>query len=98
MFCFLAESDYNEFSIVYYGRTEIRSSDHRPVNALVEADIRQTNPRYCDDVLDDILSSLGPSDGTVLMSLDDPDSLYDAAVYQAIMCKMAVLGDILLIR
>ena len=96
---FSAEKDTNKFNIVYYGSSPIKSSDHRPVSALVEAEVRVTDTKRCEDVLKDILDHLGPSDGTVLISVEEAaDVLYEPDMYQSIMAFMAQLGKILLIR
>ncbi|GAV00951.1 hypothetical protein RvY_11731 [Ramazzottius varieornatus] len=93
------EKNTNTFTIVYYGSSQIKSSDHRPVSALVEAEVRVTDTKRCEEVLKDILDHLGPSDGTVLISVEEAaDVLYEPDMYQSIMTFMAQLGKILLIR
>ena len=44
------------------------------------------------------MDSMGPSDATVLISLDDYDAVYDNANYKTILDALSVLGQILLIR
>ncbi|XP_055343352.1 synaptojanin-1-like isoform X2 [Paramacrobiotus metropolitanus] len=92
------DMEWNDFNIVYYGRMEIRTSDHRPVSALVEVDVHVTDAHKCEEVLNDILDHLGPSDGTVLVSLEDPDAIYAPEMYQQITSILASLGEILMIR
>ena len=92
------DTEWNEFSIVYYGRSEIQSSDHRPVSALIQVDIHVTDEKRCEAALDSILATMGPSDGSVIISSDDSEALYEPDMYSAVMNAMAQLGDILLIR
>lgn len=65
----------------------------------MEAEVRVTDTKRCEEVLKDILDHLGPSDGTVLISVEEAaDVLYEPDMYQSIMTFMAQLGKILLIR
>lgn len=64
----------------------------------MEVHVRVTDAKLCQEVLDDVLNSLGPSDGTVFVSLQDADLPYGSEMEDAITKKMGQLGEILLTR
>lgn len=52
---------------LYYGRSDIRYSDHRPVSALFEIDIYKTNPNKLMDTLTRVFQSTHGSFQVVLV-------------------------------
>ena len=59
-------SDWNAGDLVYYGRADLKQSDHRPVIAMLDVQARVVDKLKREQVISDIVSSLGPSDGTVI--------------------------------
>ena len=59
-------SDWNDGDLVYYGRADLKQSDHRPVIAVLDVQARVVDKLKREQVISDIVSSLGPSDGTVI--------------------------------
>lgn len=57
--------------LLYYGRTELKTSDHRPILALVEIDVFCVDGNKRKAVLQETLKDLGPPDATVVVSPDD---------------------------
>ena len=57
-----------EPSLVFYGRAELKQSDHRPVIALLDVQARAVDKERRDKALDTIGEELGPSDGTVIVT------------------------------
>ena len=51
---------------MYYGRAELKQSDHRPIIAVMDVQARVVDRMKREKVISDIVSSLGPSDGTVI--------------------------------
>ena len=56
-----------EPSLVFYGRAELKQSDHRPVIALLDIQARVVDRARRDKTLENIGEELGPSDGTVIV-------------------------------
>ena len=52
--------------MAFYGRAELKQSDHRPVLAVLDVEARVVNPAKREDVVESLLERLGPSDGTVV--------------------------------
>ena len=59
-------SDWNDGELVYYGRADLKQSDHRPVIAVLDVQARAVDKLKREQVITDIVSNLGPSDGTVI--------------------------------
>ena len=51
---------------MYYGRAELKQSDHRPIIAVLDVQARVVDRMKRENFISDIVSSLGPSDGTVI--------------------------------
>lgn len=54
--------------LLYYGRTELKTSDHRPVLALIEIDTFRVDEKEKKQVLQRTLEDLGPPDATVVVT------------------------------
>lgn len=54
--------------IVRYGRAELRTSDHRPVYAVLQVDVVSVDEEKREEVLRHVLESHGPPDGSVLIT------------------------------
>lgn len=59
-------------ALMYYGRAELPSSDHRPVLAFVEVEIQEVVVTAQERVLQAISSTQGPLDATVVVQLLSP--------------------------
>lgn len=59
-------------ALMYYGRAEIPSSDHRPVLAIVEVEVQEVDVTAREKVFQEISSSQGPLDATVEAHIDSP--------------------------
>ncbi|XP_054709213.1 synaptojanin-1-like [Uloborus diversus] len=65
---FLTEMD-SPGSIVFYGRAELKTSDHRPVIAHIDVNILRINELKRLEVFQELISS-GPPDGTVIVQFE----------------------------
>ncbi|KAI6182586.1 Phosphoinositide 5-phosphatase [Aphelenchoides bicaudatus] len=59
--------------LTHYGRSELKTSDHRPVTALFMASVSKIDREKCLNVIEDIVASMGPPDCTVLCQIDKFD-------------------------
>ncbi|NXU50323.1 SYNJ2 protein, partial [Turnix velox] len=59
-------------ALMYYGRAELQASDHRPVLAIVEVEVQEVNQAARESVFQEVSSSQGPLDATVVVNLLSP--------------------------
>ncbi|XP_053703394.1 synaptojanin-1 isoform X3 [Synchiropus splendidus] len=87
-------------TLKYYGRAELKTSDHRPVVAVIDVDILEVDPEARHQVYKDVIALQGPPDGTVLVSLcsSGPDDYFDDALIDELLDKFANFGEVILIR
>ncbi|XP_072515382.1 synaptojanin-1 isoform X3 [Salminus brasiliensis] len=84
----------------YYGRAELKTSDHRPVVAVIDVDVLEVDPEARHQVYKDVIALQGPPDGTILVSLcsSGPDDYFDDALIDELLDKFANFGEVILIR
>ncbi|XP_073769663.1 synaptojanin-1 isoform X8 [Danio rerio] len=84
----------------YYGRAELKTSDHRPVVAIIDVDILEVDPEARHQVYKEVIALQGPPDGTILVSLcsSGPDDYFDDALIDDLLDKFANFGEVILIR
>jgi len=75
--------DWSEGRVVWYGRAELKQSDHRPVLAVIDIQARKVDTAKREQVISDLLSKLGTHDGTVVVTpctnvVDITDELVEA--------------------
>ncbi|XP_055004765.1 synaptojanin-1 isoform X2 [Boleophthalmus pectinirostris] len=87
-------------SLKYYGRAELKTSDHRPVVAVIDVNILEVDPEARHQVYKDVIALQGPPDGTILVSLcsSGPDDYFDDALIDELLDKFANFGEVILIR
>ncbi|VDK17407.1 unnamed protein product [Anisakis simplex] len=81
----------NAVKLEWYGRSELKTSDHRPVSAVFRVDAFAVNPEKCKTVYDDVLSCSGPPDATVLVSVDGA-AIFPVDLYFGVLDKLVQLG------
>ncbi|XP_062309249.1 synaptojanin-1 isoform X1 [Osmerus eperlanus] len=87
-------------SLKYYGRAELKTSDHRPVMAIIDVDVLEVDPEERHQVYREVIAQQGPPDGTVLVALcsSGPDDYFDDALIDELLDKFTVFGEVILIR
>ncbi|XP_027129626.1 synaptojanin-1 isoform X9 [Larimichthys crocea] len=87
-------------TLKYYGRAELKTSDHRPVVSIIDVDILEVDPEARHQVYKDVIALQGPPDGTILVSLcsSGPDDYFDDALIDELLDKFAQFGEVILIR
>jgi synaptojanin len=55
--------------LFWYGRAELKQSDHRPVLGIVDIEVMRILPEEREKVFADALESVGPPDGSVLLQV-----------------------------
>lgn len=59
--------DWSEGRLLYYGRAELKQSDHRPVIAVINNEISQIDTEQRQKVFHDVIRDLGPFDCTIVI-------------------------------
>ncbi|XP_044077478.1 synaptojanin-1 isoform X5 [Siniperca chuatsi] len=87
-------------TLKYYGRAELKTSDHRPVVSIIDVDILEVDPEARHQVYKDVIALQGPPDGTILVSLcsSGPDDYFDDALIDELLDKFSHFGEVILIR
>uniref|UniRef100_A0A3B4H5T3 phosphoinositide 5-phosphatase n=1 Tax=Pundamilia nyererei TaxID=303518 RepID=A0A3B4H5T3_9CICH len=94
------EQTWSPGTLKYYGRAELKTSDHRPVVAVIDVDILEVDPEARHQVYKDVIARQGPPDGTILVSLcsSGPDDYFDDALIDELLEKFTNFGEVILIR
>ncbi|XP_070773429.1 synaptojanin-1 [Enoplosus armatus] len=94
------DNPWSPGSLKYYGRAELKTSDHRPVVSIIDVDILEVDPEARHQVYKDVIALQGPPDGTILVSLcsSGPDDYFDDALIDELLDKFALFGEVILIR
>lgn len=100
---------WNIGKLIYYGRAELKQSDHRPVIAIVDVEYAQIDTERRSSVFNDVINDLGPLDGTIVIqaedkrnpsntSDDEEDSIYDDNLMAALVQELTQIGEVTLVR
>ncbi|XP_017164092.1 synaptojanin-1 isoform X6 [Poecilia reticulata] len=94
------EQAWSPGTLKYYGRAELKTSDHRPVVAIIDVDILEVDPEERHQVYKDVIALQGPPDGTILVSLcsSGPDDYFSDELIDELLDKFANFGEVILIR
>ncbi|XP_033108886.1 synaptojanin-1-like [Anneissia japonica] len=92
------EDQWNPGRMLQYGRAELKTSDHRPVIALIEIVIQVVNEDDRDAIYKDILCQQGPTDGTIMIHLGIGGAEFSDNVVDEILRLLAQVGEVVLVR
>ncbi|KAG5837500.1 hypothetical protein ANANG_G00239930 [Anguilla anguilla] len=87
-------------TLLYYGRAEIKTSDHRPVVAIMDVDVLEVDPEARRRVYEEVIAAQGPPDGTVLVSVCDSreGGDFDDALVDHLLGEFEAFGEVVLVR
>ncbi|CAH2219275.1 synaptojanin-1 isoform X1 [Pelobates cultripes] len=92
---------WNPGTLLHYGRAELKTSDHRPVVALIEVDIFETEADERQKIYKEVFASQGPPDGTIMVSLQSStpeDNYFDDSLIDELLNQFSGYGEVILIR
>ncbi|KAL6098685.1 synj1 [Pungitius sinensis] len=94
------DNPWSAGTLKYYGRAELKTSDHRPVVSIIDVDILEVDPEARHQVYKEVIAQQGPPDGTILVSLcsSGPDDYFDDALIDELLDKFSHFGEVILIR
>lgn len=95
--------NWNPGTLLFYGRAELKQSDHRPVVAILDIEYSLIDTDKRSNVFYEVIKDLGPPDATIVIQNveqhnDDEDSIYDENVTAALVQELAEIGEVTLIR
>lgn len=94
-------TDFSFGRLLYYDRAEIKTSDHRPVMAVLDIDVLQCAEDHLDLTFDKVVAAQGPPDASVLVSLSETtDDIIPMgeSLRGAILIELGNVGEIILTR
>uniref|UniRef100_A0A8D2J5F5 Synaptojanin-1 n=2 Tax=Varanus komodoensis TaxID=61221 RepID=A0A8D2J5F5_VARKO len=92
---------WNPGTLLYYGRAELKTSDHRPVVALVDIDIFEVDAEVRHNIYKEVIAVQGPPDGTIMISVkgsSPEENYFDDSLIDELLQKFADYGEVILIR
>ncbi|NWI87656.1 SYNJ1 protein, partial [Pitta sordida] len=92
---------WNPGTLLHYGRAELKTSDHRPVVALIDIDIFEIEAEERQKVYKEVIALQGPPDGTVMVSIRSSsaeENYFDDSLIDDLLQKFAGYGEVILIR
>ncbi|XP_068000618.1 synaptojanin-1 isoform X4 [Melanerpes formicivorus] len=92
---------WNPGTLLHYGRAELKTSDHRPVVALIDIDIFEIEAEERQKVYKEVIATQGPPDGTVMVSLRSSSAegnYFDDNLIEDLLQKFESYGAVILIR
>ncbi|XP_022914943.1 synaptojanin-1 [Onthophagus taurus] len=97
------DDDHNSGKLVHYGRAELKQSDHRPVIAIVDIDIRKVDIERRQNVFYQVIADLGPPDGTIIVQCEDKNvnedtTIFDDNLTHTLLQELSQIGDVILVR
>ncbi|KAL6089117.1 hypothetical protein STEG23_008305, partial [Scotinomys teguina] len=87
-------------TLLHYGRAELKTSDHRPVVALIDIDIFEVEAEERQNIYKEVIAVQGPPDGTVLVSIRSStqgNTFFDDALIDELLQQFAHFGEVILI-
>ncbi|KAE9421444.1 hypothetical protein Angca_002217, partial [Angiostrongylus cantonensis] len=79
--------DVTDTKLIRYFRSELKTSDHRPVGAIFSVNTYRVNQTKCISLVEDIVASLGPPDSTIICNLEGVKG-FPVAVFPKIFVKL----------
>ena len=76
--------------VFWYGRAELKQSDHRPVFGIFDVDILKLETDKREQIFEDALKSVGPADGSILLQV----IFYTILLYNYMVKKIISKEDI----
>ncbi|NXJ10927.1 SYNJ1 protein, partial [Odontophorus gujanensis] len=92
---------WNPGTLLHYGRAELKTSDHRPVVALIDIDIFEIEAEERQKVYKEVIATQGPPDGTVMVSIKSSsaeENYFEDNLIDDLLQKFASYGEVILIR
>nr|CAI5836773.1 unnamed protein product [Callosobruchus analis] len=95
-----AHDEKDQGQLLYYGRAELKQSDHRPVIALVDVEARRVDESLRQKCFYEVIEWAGPPDATVVVSagVAEEETVFEDDLTMALLEELAPFGDTVLVR
>lgn len=96
--------NWNPGKLLFYGRAELKQSDHRPVVAILDIEYSLIDADKRARVFQEVIQDLGPPDATVVIQAveqhneEEEDGIYDENVTAALVQELSEIGEVTLVR
>ncbi|CAI5447115.1 unnamed protein product [Caenorhabditis angaria] len=77
--------------LMSYDRSELKTSDHRPVGSIFQLDTYKIDSKKCIELIEDVVESMGPPDGTIIVTIVGK-SRFPPSMFQPVHEKLKELG------
>jgi hypothetical protein len=87
--------------LVFYGRAELKQSDHRPVIAIIDITARKIDETKRQSMFYEVIADMGPPDGTLIVHYDGDsqnDDIFDDQLVTALLEDFTQFGEAILVR
>lgn len=93
-------NDWNPGNLVFYGRAELKQSDHRPVIGIIDIEVYRINEEARKNVFKEVIEYLGPPDSTVVVQVleDDAYLVFDDNFMMSLLQELSQIGEVILVR
>ncbi|BES93669.1 phosphoinositide 5-phosphatase [Nesidiocoris tenuis] len=91
--------DWTEGELLYYGRCELKQSDHRPVLAVLRIPVHKVQEGQRDEHFKQVIKSSGPGDATAVIQVPSGKSLYTDELFKnSLLDNLSQYGDVVILR
>lgn len=88
--------------LLYYGRAELKQSDHRPVIAIIDVECHRVDEEKRSQVFYDVIRDMGPPDATIIVHCenapDTDESVFNDSIVMTLLEDFAQFGETILVR
>ncbi|XP_046576980.1 LOW QUALITY PROTEIN: synaptojanin-1-like, partial [Haliotis rubra] len=91
------DPSWSEGKLILYDRAELKTSDHRPVLALLDIDVLAVDEACKEKVMHEVVAQQGPPDGTVIVSLAS-GAEFDDEIIDQVVSTFTEIGDVTVVR
>ncbi|GAB6030737.1 hypothetical protein CHUAL_007588 [Chamberlinius hualienensis] len=94
------DPNFSHGKLVHYVRSELKTSDHRPVIANLDIDVLMIDEHKRSEVFHDVLGSIGPPNGTVLVTVEQHNdaSVFTDQFIEHLLKLFEKAGEVILVR
>lgn len=90
--------DWNTGNLIYYGRAELKQSDHRPVMAILDIEVIEADPEARTSIFKKVIKEAGPQDATVVIA-SHGHSLYTEDDFKTtLLDNLSQYGEVVIVR
>ncbi|KAL1129891.1 hypothetical protein AAG570_012835 [Ranatra chinensis] len=94
--------DWKVGKLIYYGRAELKQSDHRPVIAVIDIDVYKVDEIHLFKVFMDVVQDIGPPDATVIVQVQErycsEETVFDDDFMTLMLQELSQIGEVILVR